>query len=83
MENFTVVLLRPDYLADEGIGGYGQDVYIGQESATTPAKAVKKAQARVYSFDDENGLEPNDPDDYALLAVFKGHHVPVLWGWQL
>lgn len=83
MKEFTVILLRPDYLADEGIGGYGQDVYVGQVSAEAPAEAVNKAQAEAYALDDSYAREPNDPDDYAPLAVFEGHHVPVLWGWQL
>jgi hypothetical protein len=83
MKKYTVILLRPDYIADEGLGGYGQDIYIGQISAETPEEAVKEAQAEVYSCDDAGGLEPGDPDDYALLAVFKGHHVPILWGWEL
>ena len=45
--------------------------------------AVQGAKQAVFQADRKDGLEPNSLDDYALVVMFKGHHAPVLFGWQL
>ena len=83
MKKFTVILLRPDYLASDDAGGFGQDVYAAFVTADNYLKAVEFAQDEVFRDDITDGLEPNDRDDYALVMVLPGHVKPVLWGWQL
>jgi hypothetical protein len=83
MQKFTVVLLRPDYLASDDAGGYGQDVYVALVQASNEIAAAASGQAEVFTADTADQLEPNDPEDYAPVLVLAGHHVPVLWGWQL
>jgi hypothetical protein len=83
MKKYTVILLRPDYLADDDSGGFGQDVYMAFVEANTTRGAVGRGQRQVFRADTTNGLEPNSPDDYALIVVFPGHITPELWGWEL
>ena len=78
---FTVVLLRPDYITSDT--PYGQDIYVGLIEADGCDDAVQVAQQEVFKEDLADGLEPASPDDYALAVMFKGHHAPVLFGWQL
>ena len=80
MKNFTVILLRPDYLAQDDFGGFGQDVYTGLVQAVDAVQAIAIAQAEVYKFD---AGEATDPDDYAPVVVFPGHLSVALWGWQV
>jgi hypothetical protein len=83
VKNFTVILLRPDYLASDDAGGYGRDIYVARVKAETPYNAIIEAQAEVWSRDVDDGLAPDDCDDYAPVLVLPGHVKPVLWGWQL
>ncbi len=82
-QKFTVILLRPDYLASDDVGGYGHDVYIAHVNANSARRAGALGQSEVFGVDIADELEPNDADDYAVLAVFPGHIQPVVWGWQL
>lgn len=69
---FTVLLLRPDYLADE----FGKDtctsfVCIDEDD---PDQAFLAAQQEALSRDlDEAQALHTDPDDYYPLFVCRGH----------
>ena len=69
---YTVVLLRPDYVADDSKGGFGQDVYVAKVYAVDLARAVHKAKRQAYKADKKAGLEPDDHEDYAVTVVFDG-----------
>jgi len=43
---------------------------------------VQLARKEVFKADTKDGLDPQSPDDYALLFVLSGHHTPLMWGWQ-
>lgn len=63
---YSVLLLRPDYVADE----YGKDVYFAHVCAANPAKAVSIAQAEA-AVADETDLQ--SAIDYHALIVLPGH----------
>ena len=66
--SFTVVLLYPDYLAEED---YGSDTYTGTVSAPDFRAAAKAVQQMAY---DETGPESvKDPEDFKPLLVILGH----------
>lgn len=68
---YTVVLLRPDYIADD----YGKDIYIAHVEAINPDDAIIEAQRQAWAadiYDGTNG-EDGDPNDYALSVMFEGH----------
>lgn len=67
MNKYTVILLRPDYIADT----FGYDIYIGHVTASDADNAVLSAQLDVFSAD---GDIADDHLDYHPLAVFRGHH---------
>jgi len=83
MAKFTVILLRPDYLASDDAGGFGQDVYVALVRAPNEIEAAKAGQAEVFTADTADQLDPTNPEDYAPVLVQAGHCKPVLWGWQL
>jgi hypothetical protein len=70
---FTVVLLRPDYMAEE----YGKDIYTACVEADSIEEAMLAAREQVLAADD-GAVE--DPDDYHVLLIFVGHHLPVYHG---
>ena len=81
MKDYTVVLLRPDYMdSDEP---YGQDVYVATVKAETEYTAIPVAQAEAFKVDSKDGLQPRSSGDYAVVLVFDGHVMPKLWGWML
>jgi|GEM_PF-1813505 len=83
MNKYTVVLLRPDYIANSANGaGHGIDTYIVEVEAESINNALLVAQKEVFSSDKKEKLEPNSPDDYALCVMFEGHPRIVLFGWQ-
>ena len=47
MNNYTVLLLRPDYIADE----FGKDTYLAHVVANGAAEAQKLAQAEAWDSD--------------------------------
>ena len=67
MKAFTVILLRPDYVADT----YGQDTYMTTVLAESRETALAKARAEVQDADD---TEENDPTDYFCIAMIAGEH---------
>lgn len=60
MTKYTVLLLYPDYLAEQ----YGDDTYLAWEYADSAETAIICAKA---SASEEHG------EDFGVLAVFKGH----------
>ena len=61
--DYTVILLRPDYIADE----FGKGVFHAFVGATSPDDAVFKAQEAAAEADDDAG-----PSDYRPLFVCRG-----------
>lgn len=69
MRPYTVLLLRPDYIAEP----YGQDTYLAHVFADWPDDAVEAAQIEVWGLDHgDHGPEPWT--DYHPLLVLDGHH---------
>jgi predicted alpha/beta superfamily hydrolase len=68
MSKYTVLLLRPDYLAD----CYGLDTYTAHVTASNVASAVVQAQTEVFVLDHR---EANNPQDYACIGLFDGHQI--------
>lgn len=68
MKPYTVLLLRPDYIAEP----YGQDTYLAHVNANNPDEAVVAAQMQVWNEDhgDDAG---SSWDDYHPLLVLDGH----------
>lgn len=64
---YTVLLLRPDYLAD----GSGHDTYQTTVTAMDAASASEAAQQEAM---DRDGNQDGEPEDYHVLAVFRGEH---------
>ena len=74
MNNYTVLLLRPDYIADE----FGKDTYLAHVVANGAAEAQKLAQAEAWDSDQDEDAEDEDdlsgnPDDYHVLFCTMGH----------
>ncbi len=74
MKRYTVLLLRPDYIADD----YGQDTYLAHVEAFDVLTAQETAQREAYQTDGFfDGDDEHDPvsacADYLVLAVFEGH----------
>lgn len=64
---YTVLLLRPDHVADN----YGQDTYQAWVGALNPRQAVRFAQDEACHAD--FGDDPcGNPDDYHVLACYAG-----------
>ena len=66
MTKYTVLLLRPDYVAD----GFGTDTYLAQVEADSVGAAVLAAQAEVAEIDDRD-LKSTD---YYPLITIEGWH---------
>jgi hypothetical protein len=64
MTKFTVLLLYPDYLADN----YGEETYLAFVDADSVAEAEETAQ-RIVS----NANEGSEPEDFLTLFVCTGH----------
>lgn len=68
---FTIILNRPDYLAND----FGTDTYLAHVEAHSTAMAQEMAQLQASNADCKSDAEREDanPEDYAVLAVFEGH----------
>lgn len=64
---FTVILLRPDYLADSSTPA---DIYLAHVHAKDRRDAVDEAQVEAFKADDS---EAGDCTDYYPIIVFPGH----------
>lgn len=70
---FTVLLLRPDYMADS----FGSDTYLTNVDAAGPEEALRLAREAVIKCDHEDVAEfhkYHDPTDYACLLLIAGDH---------
>lgn len=65
-KKFTVVLLRPDYIADV----YGHDIFSDYVMAYGPEDAIERARKHVVKAD---GEEPESAGDYHALVVYEGY----------
>lgn len=73
MKPYTVLLLRPDYIADE----FGKDTYMAHVMAPDVACAQKMAQNEAHGCDMKGNDEEDvygEPADYAVLLVLPGRH---------
>ena len=61
---WTVLLLRPDYVASE----FGHDTLLVHVMATTPTEALSMAQAEACLID-----RTETPEDYYCLLCTHGH----------
>ena len=66
MKKYTVLLLRPDYVAD----GFGTDTYMAQVEADSVEASVLAAQAEVAKLDD---LDLKSTDYHPLITL-EGWH---------
>jgi hypothetical protein len=73
MKYYTVLLLRPDYLANP----YGTDTYMATIRAPSVHEAELSAQIEAYTVDGGEPHEGSFPDDYAVLAVIIGNHTDI------
>lgn len=66
MKKFTVILLYPDYAAQE----FGHETWMGVVDARSPKPALRKARAEC------KGLNPDidSPNDLFCIAVIAGEH---------
>ena len=79
MNKYTVILMRPASIADPSVRF---DIYVGMVKADTTKDAIRIAQDEVLAADIDDGLvDFNFDEDYPMLAVFKGHHTPIEYGW--
>lgn len=65
MKRYTVLLLRPDHVAD----GFGQDTYLAHVRATTPRAAIEAAQQEVKALDEHDDVQATD---YYPLITTRG-----------
>ena len=66
MKKYTVLLLRPDYVADD----FGTDTYLAQVEADSVGAAVLAAQAEEAEIDD---LDLKSTDYHPLITI-EGWH---------
>ena len=64
---YSVLLLYPDYANDSGT-----ETYYAFVEASDPIDAVAVAQRQAVAA--QEGVEIDDPDDFAPLLVTEGHH---------
>lgn len=70
---YTVLLLRPDYMADS----FGTDTFMTCVVARSAADALEAARVEVIELDHEDlaeFYEYHDPTDYACLLLIEGEH---------
>ena len=78
MNEYTVILMRPDSIADRSVRF---DIYVGLVLANTTKDAIRIAQDEVLAADIYDGVVDSDFDEtYQMLAVFEGFHTPIAFG---
>lgn len=77
---WTVVLLRPDYIAEE----YGEDTYVAHVEADGNewGTVIKAAQAQAYKVDKKDKVNIERKTDYKAIAIFAGHQECQYWAWM-
>ncbi len=81
MKTFSVIVLRPDYLANPDHEGC--DIQLSHVLANDAAAAAEGGRRDVFDKDVANQLAPDDPSDYMVLLVTHDLISPALYGWQL
>lgn len=66
MKKYTVLLLRPDYIAAD----YGTDTFLAQVTAATADTAIEQAAATAAASDDNADRR----GDYYPLITLEGWH---------
>lgn len=75
MRKYTVVLTR---FVDLGEA----DMYVTHVEAAGHAEATELAQLHEFEQDlDRPCVPPQGPSDYKFVAIFLGHHKPLICGW--
>lgn len=69
MKPYTVLILRPGYVAES----CGEDIYLAHVKAIDVHEAKKVAQKETLAVDIAGATEHCDYDDYLVIAVFEGH----------
>ena len=69
MKEYSVLLLLPDYMAED----YGTDTYFDWVTAATPTKAVRASQVRAAKQHRSEGAQCRAAD-YHPLVVVDGYH---------
>lgn len=64
LTTYTVILLRPEYIADDSVP---PDTFTTYEQAANPTDAVAQARRTACLADNADA-----PDDYALIGVYEG-----------
>ena len=79
MSKYTVILMRPDSIADRSVRF---DIYVGLVLANTTKDAIRIAQDEALAADiDDGAVDPDFDEGYPMLAVFEGFHTPIAFGW--
>lgn len=65
MKPFTILLLYPDYIADN----YGHETYLAHAYGSSVENAILHARIEAR---DASDAELDDLDDFHVLAVFEG-----------
>ena len=79
MNEYIVILMRPDSIADRSVRF---DIYVGLVLANTTKDAIRIAKDEALAADIEDETVDQDFDeDYPMLAVFEGFHMPIEFGW--
>ena len=71
---YTVILIYPDHIASN----YGEEFFTAHVVAGTPQRAVRRARQKALAAN-ELSSDPKsenycNPKDFAVVAVFPGHH---------
>lgn len=77
MNKYTTVLLRPDYLQEDG-----NDTYTAYNEALDARHAVKLARLEAQKALKKDALVVRDPLDFALIMCFNGWPPIALYGFQ-
>ena len=73
LSDFTIVLLRPQFIADS----YGRQLYVAHIQSIDSKSAVEAALQEVFEADNRDGLAALTPIPYELCVMFNGHHDPL------
>lgn len=70
MTKFTVLLLYPDYLQENG-----DDTYQAWVEADTVQEAKELGQRQAFNQEADDAASTESPNDFSVLAVYEGHHL--------
>lgn len=82
--DYTVVLRRPDYMGGacevEMVTVMCDESVPEAVQALDETRAIEQAKMQRYIDDLQETLEPESPDDYALVVLFAGRQPPLQYG---